>query len=67
MGTTGTIALVLEQNFPHIAREAARSAAPEKGRRRPADPDLVFPTDLVVARELAAVPPRRRVRGDRPG
>ena len=63
LAVTGTIALALEQDFPHIAREAARSAlpVPGKGPRRPADPDLALP------RELAAAAPRRRGRGERPG
>ncbi len=63
LAATGTVALALERNFPHIAREAARSALPalEKGPRRPTDPDLALP------RELAPVPPRRHVRGERLG
>ena len=63
VAATGVIALALERNFPRTAREAALSAQPVrgKGRRRPADPDLGLPG------ERAAVPPRRRVRGERPG
>ena len=63
MAATGTVALALERNFPHFGREAARSVLPvlEKVPRRPTDPDLALP------RELAPVPPRRRVRGERPG
>ena len=63
LAATWTVALALERNFPRTAREAALSAQPVrgKGRRRPADPDFGLPG------ERAAVPPRRRVRGERPG
>lgn len=66
LAAAGTVALALERNFPHIAREAARSALPalEKVPRRPTDPDLALPRELAGAaprpRRAARMNPRRR-------
>ena len=66
LAATGTVALALERNFPHIAREAARSALPVPGKRprRPADPDLVVAGEHGAASlrtpRAARMNPRRR-------